>query len=249
MIKHKFQPLSLALGLALVAGPVALSAQPGYDDVAGYFNFRGVIGNGGMVADNATGPYVGGFSTVDMASAYAASSFSIFCIDFIGGARDSYVQLLKFDDAVAYGPLADKFDVPAGTAGGLTVDKLNAAAWLTYQFDATGSNWADVHHALWATFWSIGLAPYPGGTPLPSMDAGAQAYFDGAAAAVAGGYDASEYFRVFATMTDDGPNATFDPSKQIIIAKVVPEPGTYALLAIGLVGLGFASRRRRTSVC
>jgi hypothetical protein len=44
--------------------------------------------------------------------------------------------------------------------------------------------------------------------------------------------------------TEQFDNISFNPAIISVPAASVPEPGTFALLGLGLAGLGFARRRR-----
>ena len=169
--------------------------------------------------------------------------------DWLGRAGDSHVQVLTFADAlnaVTAVPTALRLkfaDDPEGTLGGLTAGKLSSAAWLTTQMTmANQPRWNEMHVALWRLFWDAGV-----GTPtLPNLifqqgsgDPNAQYWFD--LANQNSSFDASG-FRILTPVTSQG---VFDGTRQVFLAQVVPEPESFALTAVGLVALGWVSRRRR----
>jgi hypothetical protein len=111
--------LPLLLSLALVATSTVAQAQPSSTDTQGFVDFRSATPGSPAANGWATGPYIAGFSTVSMTSAYSASAFNVFCIDVLGGAGDSRVLVQTFDQAVLYGPLVTKYQASGdGSVGG-----------------------------------------------------------------------------------------------------------------------------------
>lgn len=232
--------LSFLLSLALVATSTVAHAQPSSTATQGFVDFRSATPGSPTANGWATGPYIAGFSTVSMNSAYSASAFNVFCIDVLGAAGDSRVLVQTFAQAVSYGPLVSKYqESGAGSVGGLTINKLNAAAWLTTQFAAAPqSQWDEMHVALWSIFWDAnanGLPNYAtyGGSPTTASSWYTQA--------LNANFDASA-FRVLTPVTENG---AFDTNRQVFMAQVVPEPSTYALMGAGLLAIGVVARRRR----
>jgi hypothetical protein len=226
--------LSLCVAAA-VSMPVAASAQPSMTDTQGWLDSRGKTDsdNGGALAGASVGPYRAGFSNVSMTAARASTEFDVFCIDWLSGLYDSKVNVLTLGAASTNAGLLAKFATPANN--GVTLAKLQQAAWLTQQFDGNGMNWKNVHQAIWSLFVPVG-----GGNPaFPALTAGATNYVASAEAAVLGGFT-GEQFRVMLAVDDQG---VFNPNNQVVIVEL-PEPANVLLLGTALFSLVFFARRK-----
>lgn len=218
--------------------PVVASAQPSMTDTQGWLDFRGKTDSdfGGALAGASVGPYRAGFSNVSMPAAMAATEFDVFCIDWLSGLGDSKVNVLTLGAASTDAGLVAKFAPAAGT--GVTLAKLQQAAWLTQQFDANGTNWQNVHQAIWSLFVPIGS----GNPGLPTLTVGAGNYVTASAAAVAGGFDGQQ-FRVLLSVDEQG---LFNANNQVVIVRL-PEPPNMLLVSTALFALVFFARRKSQS--
>jgi hypothetical protein len=247
--------------VATLAAAGTADAQISQYATQGYLDFLGATSGAPTVTGGiATGPYRATFGPTS--ATQSPTVFSVYCIDWLGQAGDSKVKVFTFSQAltlmtnVATGLRTKYADDPEGSAGGLTQAKLNSAAWLTKQMTtANKDKWNEMHVALWNIFWdpAIGSPALPGlaflqDGPGAGMDPNAQYWYNQAMANQ--GFHATD-FRVLAAYKSCKVNNVqtecLDTSKQVFLAQTVPEPGTYALMATGLVALGVAARRRRRS--
>lgn len=220
---------------AAVSMPFVAGAQPSMTDTQGWIDFRGKTDSdfGGALAGASVGPYRAGFSSSSLASAQAATQFDVFCIDWLSGLYDSKVNVLTLGAAATDAGLLAKFAPTAGS--GVTLAKLQQAAWLTQQFDANGTNWKGVHQAIWSLFVPVG-----GGNPaLPSLTTAASNWVASSEAAVLGGFT-GEQFRVMLSVNAQG---TFDPGNQVVIVEL-PEPANLLLVGTAVFALLFVARRK-----
>jgi hypothetical protein len=227
--------LSVLALAAAISAPASLSAQPGTLDTQGYLDYRYPVNSGGALAGASVGPYLAGFSNSSLGDAQGGTPFEVFCFDWLSGIRDTKVAVLTLNQASVNAGLISKFAPTAGT--GLTLSKLQQAAWLTTEFDATGSNWKSVHHALWSLF--VPTAP---STTLPALTVDASAYVAASLAAVNGGF-VGEDFRVLLPLINVQGEWVFDASNQVTMTQL-PEPGSVFLVVTGLLAMVAVARRK-----
>ena len=223
---------------AAFALPSIAGAQPITTDTQGWLDFRGSTQSdfgGGLPTGGGirTGPYRAGFSNVSAPLAQTGSQFDVFCIDWLSGARDSKVIVLTLGSASTDAGLLAKFASSPGT--GVTLGKLQQAAWLTQQFNANGSNWNTVHHAIWSLFVSEGA----GNPQFPALTNPASSWVSQSETAVTGGFTGDQ-FRVLLAVDDNG---NFLSGNQVLIVEL-PEPADFLLVGTALFSLVFFARRK-----
>lgn len=170
----------LAAAVAVAGIPGAAGAQaPVAGTDKGYLDYIGAYAGAPTVNGSAAGPYRARFgATSTLAS--AGTAFDVFCIDWLDSAGDGSVstrqpwnvRILTFEEAVTSQTsvainLRAKFAQSAATSGGLTVAKLNQAAYLASLMTEGGklgsavsgdtrAQWNEMHVAMWNVFWDAG---------------------------------------------------------------------------------------------
>lgn len=221
-----FAPLALA---AAVAMPTASHAQVTYQ-----LQFNGFVDpSAQLTTGDVVGPYLlEGLNPV-------MSEFQAFCIDLANPIRDNpwRARALTFADAVSAANI-DALNYALGTVPAWDINSLKASADLSNMFGMSNAmgNWDEIHHAIWSLFQS------PVGAP--SDLAAANMLRTDALANVSGSY-AGWVVLVDERAFDANYRANGGLINQTFIATV-PEPSTYALMGVGLLAVGFVSRRRRT---
>lgn len=225
---------SIAL-VAALALPAAAQAQ------VEALKFEGVKFPGGSTVGGAhTGPYMASrfpFST-------AATTFDIYCIDMDHNAKASWTaHYVSFADAVAGGAFVTQAQRHLGTEKAWGLSDLRAAAYLSTQFAITPqAGWNNIHGAIWSMFSNNSSAAAFAGTATTAKG-------------IAGGNSAWDQYVL--VLDEAAFAANYDPRtanlNQAFVAldgnttiRVVPEPGTYVLMGMGLLAVGFVSRRRRS---
>jgi hypothetical protein len=232
-------------GLVLSA-VIALPAASASGQVTGGHKF--VFGPNSGVVFNGTA--VGIFhGTLD-----GGASLNLFCVDFFNGARNftGFVSPYASNDfsKTRFGLLGDH------------LARYQQAAWLGSQLNAgnkTQKGWGYIQYAIWQTMYA------PSGKPNFGLSATDQAGVDVWIAAAQNNYK-KFYYNKFFVITDQlvtQGNSHFPNGCQVTVVfganhptcgaqefiggelTPVPEPATYGLLAVGLVGMSAASIVRR----
>ena len=176
---------SATLMLVATAAAVSASATTAHAQAPdagvdkGYLDYISPYSGAPSAAGVRTGPYQARFGATSTLAA-ANSAFDVFCIDWLGTAGDGTVstrqpwnvRILTFEEAVTSQTsvaisLRAKFAQAAGTSGGLTVGKLNQAAFIANLMTEGGklgsavsvdtrAQWNEMHVAMWNIFWDAG---------------------------------------------------------------------------------------------
>lgn len=226
----KTSRLSAFAVAAVLALPVGASAQTA-------FHFDGVKNKTVNLAGWGIGPY-------QASSAAYSSPFDIYCIDFDNHAQTNWTgRVLTFEQAVNPTNLVGVTKA-LGSAPAWSITNLRAAAYLSTQFsetNRTGGKWDDIHGAIWSMF-STSNVSHVGSWASYQSDA---LTFAGNHAADFGDYVLIVDERAFTNYTGPLSQTFITNDDDVTIRTVTPEPSAWAMMALGLLGLGVAQRRRR----
>ncbi|MBI3350207.1 MAG: PEP-CTERM sorting domain-containing protein [Burkholderiales bacterium] len=244
--------LRLALaGLTLAAATSTAGAQATAVDMKfiGIGNPNAIVGNvwGGVYTAQAGGTITSGGGYI------GGHTIDIVCVDMLndvnyGQQYHAWEQALSATmnrSLLRWGGYADWYT------------RYKEAAWLSQQFNGKANGSMDVkaiHTAIWRTFTSAQADQIPvAGYGDQTVWAAAQGWMSQAAAAVAQiDVTSPNYWSQFVVISDQaetgaGTGATWAPltggTQEFL--STVPEPASIALMATGLLGVGFVGKRRR----
>jgi hypothetical protein len=213
-------------GQATTASLTLTGTGPGYEDGSGIYVYPYVftvngVGGVSLVCDDYG-------DTVNIGESWTANVYNI-------------NQVLNSGDG--------QMTVASGAIASSRNQAYIDAAWLYTQLmlpaNNNDTNAAAINNTIWALFSNTTLGT--DGTAGFTVPTGAGSWYAQAqAATTAGGFNALTAFSnlVFYTPVA-GSQPSGDGRPQEYIGTTVPEPGSLALLGVGLVGFGMVSRKRR----
>lgn len=231
------------LASIIFAASVTFSAASGAQaPVNGLVQFVGDMSANGSINGFQVGPYLANLTGYNAQMGVAGPTMIgnaiIWCVDYNHNANSATDTYFSTAFASNTGGIVGNGDFSKTRAGNAL--KYRQAAWLAEQYEFSGDplyTALNVQGSMWALLGSPG--PAVSGFTLLTAPTGNFALqkdwyvlsdnpcdaYQGSSCTLAGLNDSQEYLT----------------SR----ARVVPEPGTYAMMALGLGGVAFAARRRR----
>lgn len=205
-------------------------------------------------------PYVGPYTMLNVTT---NSSFDIYCIDFdhafTGNAFNA--RILTFADAVNSSLSfngVDNYTALKRALGTTTtfpgvgnipnssteyLARLQVAGAMSKGFGTTQtSSWDERHYGIWGIF-SSNVTPYVNDGVNDHMT-----FLTAGIGQVVGGYDASEFRLVIDERAWDNQFTGNLEQTSITEVSTVPEPGTYALVGVGMIVMAGIARRRKNQL-
>ena len=197
-------------------------------------------------AVTAFGYYVGPFSGTLLGGGQAGTTINLYCLDVLNAVTFGQQWRANFIN-LATG------DMSLTRQGSAALATYRKAAWLTDQYavqlSATGNR--NDYDGIQAAIWQIFNPGNPDGDANNANGGGNESFWLNAAAGFASSaaYETYDYSR-FTIVTDVavsgvGAQRLTGGTQEFLSTAVVPEPGTYVLMATGLALVGGVARIRR----
>jgi hypothetical protein len=234
---NRFTGLLLALATAAFMADGA-AAQVGHLDPVEKIQYDDA---GDRVRATWGGVYVGPYSgsLLPFGADPSSASLTLFCIDYqntVSGGDMWEANVTSLGDGT------DLSNTRLGMAGAFSDNlvRYRSAAYLASLFESRRGDRSAIS-GIHAAIWSIMTPGF--GSPGSDEAAAAAPWLAMASDAASGGFSGMRFSRwkVLTDVASDG----FEGGRQEFLVVTTPEPGTIALLLVGLLGIGVVALRRR----